>query len=74
LEIIPFKLLQEDYFAMEMKDLGQNGLDNVKRTLDRTLDGLTAEELKWEPKPDANSIGLILFHMIGIKDSMVHRI
>ena len=59
---------------MEMKDIGQNGLDNVKRTLDRTLDGLTAEELKWEPKPDANSIGLILFHMIGIEDSMVHRI
>jgi hypothetical protein len=74
LEIIAFKLLKEDYFAMEMKDLGQNGLDNVKRTLDRTLDGLTAEELKWEPKPDANSIGLILFHMIGIEDSMVHRI
>jgi hypothetical protein len=45
---------------MEMKDLVQNGLDNVKRTLDRTLDGLTAEELKWQPKPDANSIGLIL--------------
>jgi hypothetical protein len=27
---------------MEMKDLVQNGLVNVKRTLDRTLDGLTA--------------------------------
>src|SRR5271157_1438086 len=59
---------------MEMKDLVQNGFDNVKRTLDRTLDGLTAEELKWHPKPDANSIGLILFHMIRNEDSMVHRI
>jgi uncharacterized damage-inducible protein DinB len=59
---------------MEMKDLVQNGFDNAKRTLDRTLDGLTAEELKWQPKPDANSIGLILFHMIRIEDSMVHRI
>jgi hypothetical protein len=29
---------------MEMKDLVQTGLENVKRTLDRTLDGLTAEE------------------------------
>jgi hypothetical protein len=58
---------------MEMKDLVQNGFDNVKRTLDRTLDGLTAEELKWQPKPDANSIGLILFHMIRTEDSMVHR-
>jgi uncharacterized damage-inducible protein DinB len=58
---------------MEMKDLVQNGFDNVKRTLDRTLDGLTAEELKWQPKPDANSIGLILFHMLRTEDSMVHR-
>jgi len=59
---------------MEMKDLIQTGLENVKRTLDRTLDGLTAEELKWHPKPDANSIGLILFHMIRNEDSMIHRL
>jgi hypothetical protein len=59
---------------MEIKDFIQNGFDNVKRTLDRTLAGLTAEELKWQPKPDANSIGLILFHMIRNEDSMVHRI
>ena len=58
---------------MEMKDLVQNGFDNVKRTLDKTLDSLTAEELKWQPKPDANSIGLILFHMTRTEDSIVHR-
>ena len=34
---------------MEIKEFIQNGFDNVKRTLDRTLDGLTAEELKWQP-------------------------
>ena len=59
---------------MEMNELIQNGLENSKRVIDKTLDGLTAEELKWQPKPDANSIGLILFHMIRIEDSMVHRI
>ena len=58
---------------MEMKDLIQNGLDNTKRVLDRTLDGLTAAELKWQPRPDANSI-LILFHVIRVEDSIAHRI
>ena len=57
---------------MEMKDLVRNGFDNVKRTLDRTLDGLTPEELKWQPRPDANSIGLILFHSIRSEDRLIH--
>src|SRR5271157_4351475 len=59
---------------MEIKYIIKTGLDLTKRSLDRTLDGLTAEEIKWQPKNDANSIGLILFHMIRIEDSMVHRI
>jgi hypothetical protein len=59
---------------MELKDLIQNGLENIKRGLDRTLDGLTSEELKWQPRPDANSIGLILFHTIRTEDSFIHRL
>ena len=59
---------------MEIKDVIKTGLDLTKRSLDRTLDGLTAEELKWQPKNDANSIGLILFHVIRAEDSMVNRI
>jgi hypothetical protein len=57
---------------MDVKELIQNGLENVKRGLDRTLDGLTAAELKWQPRPDANSIGLILFHSIRAEDSSIH--
>jgi hypothetical protein len=57
---------------MEMKDLVRNGFDNVKRALDRTLDGLTPEELKWQPRPDANSIGLIFFHSIRSEDRLIH--
>ena len=59
---------------MEIKYIIKTGLDLTKRSLDRTLDGLTAEEIKWQPKNDANSIGLILFHVIRAEDSMVHRI
>ena len=59
---------------MEMKDFIQNGLENVKRGFDRTLDGLTTAELKWQPRPDANSIGLILFHSIRAEDSSISRL
>ena len=59
---------------MEMNELIQNGLENSKRVIDRTLDGLTPEELKWQPRPDANSIGLILFHCIRSEDHGIHRL
>jgi hypothetical protein len=59
---------------METKELIKSGFDNAKRTIDRTLDGMTAAELTWHPRPDANSIGLILFHVIRSEDSSVHRV
>ncbi len=59
---------------MEVKEFVQNGLENIKRVIDRTLDTLTPEELKWQPRPDANSIGLILFHMIRSEDSSIHML
>ena len=59
---------------MEMNELIQNGLENGKRVIDRTLDGLTPAELKWQPRSDANSIGLILFHCIRSEDHGIHRL
>ena len=56
---------------MEPKFLIQNGLENVNRMVDRTLNGLTPAELSWHPRPDANSIGLILFHMARAEDTFV---
>jgi hypothetical protein len=56
---------------MEARDLIQAGLENSKRVVDRTLAGLTPGELSWQPRPDANSIGLILFHMARSEDTFV---
>ncbi len=57
---------------MEGIALIQSGLGNSKRGTDRVLDGLTAEEISWQPRPDANSIGLILLHMARSEDSFVN--
>ena len=59
---------------MDTIEFIQTGLANTKRILDRTLDGLTPAELKWQPRPDANSIGLILFHMIRTEDFFVQSL
>ena len=59
---------------MESKELIKAGFDNIKRTIDRTLDGMTQEELAWHPRPDANSIGLILFHSIRSEDHAIKRL
>ena len=59
---------------MEMKEVIRDGLANTKRILDRTLESLTPVELKWQPRPDANSIGLILFHSIRAEDSSTHML
>jgi hypothetical protein len=57
---------------MEGKELIKFGFENIKRSVDRTLDSLTKEELTWHPRPDANSIGLIVFHMARSEDSFVN--
>jgi uncharacterized damage-inducible protein DinB len=57
---------------MEARDLIQGGLENSKRLTDRVIDGLTPEELKWQPGSDANSIGLILFHMARSEDTFLN--
>jgi len=59
---------------MEINEFIQNGLDSSKRIIDRAIDGLTPAELKWQPRPDANSIGLILFHCIRSEDLGIHRL
>jgi hypothetical protein len=40
----------------------------IMEALNRALEGLTKEELKWQPGPESNSIGFILWHMIRVED------
>jgi hypothetical protein len=59
---------------MDGRVLIQYGLENTKRSIDKALDGLTYEELKWQPKADANSIGLILFHIARSQDMFIQSV
>ncbi|UCC17168.1 MAG: DinB family protein [Dehalococcoidales bacterium] len=46
-------------------------LSNLQDALTRALDGLTPEELTYQPNKESNSIGFILWHQIRAEDMMV---
>jgi uncharacterized damage-inducible protein DinB len=56
---------------MEVRDLIIMQFEGVKRSLDRTLKGLTQEEVAWRPGSGCNSIGLILFHLARTDDAFL---
>jgi hypothetical protein len=46
----------------------------ILRALERTLDGLPEEDLAWQPNPDCNSIGWLVWHLTRAQDSVVSNI
>jgi hypothetical protein len=54
---------------MDVKELIRSGLEQHKGGINRTLEGLSADEINWHPRPDMNSIALILFHLARSTDS-----
>ena len=46
-------------------------LSNLSEALTRALDGLTPEELAYQPDEESNSIGFILWHQIRAEDMMI---
>ena len=46
-------------------------LNNLQVELNKALDGLTPEEISFQPNDESNSIGFILWHQIRCEDMMV---
>ena len=59
---------------MEINDLLLDGLENLQRMIQKGTGGLTPAELKWQPQPDAESIGLLFFHIVRVEDMATHDI
>jgi uncharacterized damage-inducible protein DinB len=56
---------------MEPKDFIRLSLDRVKASSERAVKDLTPAELKWQPGPQGNSMGLLYFHMARAEDMFV---
>lgn len=46
-------------------------LSDLQEALTRALDGLTPEEVSYQPDKESNSIGFILWHQVRAEDMMV---
>jgi hypothetical protein len=56
------------------KDLVIDGLERVEQDLQRTLTGLTAEQLAFRPTDHANSIAWLAWHLTRVQDDHVSEI
>ena len=45
--------------------------ERMQQAIDMALEGLTTDELKWKPGPEANPIGFILWHQSRAEDGFV---
>ena len=53
---------------MDVKDFALYGLNDAQKYLMQALEGLTDEQLLWQPQPGANHIAFILWHMFREED------
>ena len=56
---------------MTLNEFIADALDKENGFLLEALDGLTPDELAWQPAPDANSIGWTLWHMVRVEDMWI---
>ena len=53
---------------MEVKDFALEALNEAQTALKQAVDGLSQDELMWQPKPGANHIAFILWHILRAED------
>jgi hypothetical protein len=56
---------------MEWYEMLGAAYGGVLRTLEYTLEGLTVDNINWQPKPDCNSIGWLAWHPTRFQDMQI---
>ena len=56
---------------MEAHDMLSGAYGGILRVLGYTLEGLNEEDLNWQPKPDCNSIGWLVWHLTRWQDVQI---
>jgi uncharacterized damage-inducible protein DinB len=54
---------------MDAKDILIEAHGRLPELVDTAVSGLSAEQLRWAPKPGANSIGWLVWHLARVQDS-----
>jgi uncharacterized damage-inducible protein DinB len=56
---------------MEWQDLLADGYGRIVDVVERVLSGLTEDDLNWQPRPDCNSIGWLVWHLTRQQDAQI---
>ena len=56
---------------MEWQDLLADGYERIVDVVARVLGGLTEDDLNWQPRPDCNSIGWLVWHLTRQQDAQI---
>ena len=56
---------------MKWRDLLTDGYGRVPEFLKNVLKGLTRDDLNWQPRPDCNSIGWLIWHLTRQQDAQI---
>ncbi len=56
---------------MDWHDLLTDGFNRLPGFLKNVLEGLTKKDLAWQPRPDSNSIGWLVWHLIRQQDAQI---
>ena len=59
---------------MDAKDLLLEILERIRRLTQRTLDGLTLDDIHRQPSPDTNSIAWLIWHLTRVQDTSLSGI
>jgi hypothetical protein len=56
---------------MDWKDLMEDGFNRIPWYVEQIMTGLNQENITWQPKPDSNSIGWLVWHLTRQQDAQV---
>jgi len=56
---------------MDWHDLLEDGFNRIPQFLEHVLEGLSQEDLSWQPQQDSNSIGWLVWHLARQQDAQV---
>lgn len=59
---------------MRAADLAIDAFSRIEEDLARILAGLTTDQLRWQPRPDANPIGWLVWHLTRVQDAQISQL
>lgn len=56
---------------MDWRSMLTDGYGRITEIVERAVKGLTPDDLKWQPRPESNSIGWLVWHLTRVQDDHI---